>query len=473
MNFKTIIRLVILALLLLQVLHSWGMFDADQAPVVAAKAAGMGEFEEKYVRVSSGFLSRLFVGAALATRDPKAKLTNADQLYAQVRQTVEQSLPDPVGLHSERAIAWYYRYQVALTAYFELPERGAAIMKKLRALPADKIGSSELDAALESALEKKVLTEVQLDEIAQELGEVGRAVRLRLAPESANALYEADLLRTQFYRLLFYIALVAAVFVLSLFFFLFYGVVLVFRLGRVRFTQASFDNESLLWTWAIYLFALGLLGIVLRLVLRLESVTMALSCNLVIIFACLIVLALPCVFGVSWAAVRDAVGLRVRSFGGLLQDLIVGPTFYLAALVPLFLFMMLFSLIVSLLGMDFSQAAHPLVFMLMKNDEPLMLFVSAVVAVIAAPIVEEIMFRGALYSWLRARMHAPFAVASSAFVFAVVHPQGPLGVPILFVVGCFLAVLREWRGSLVAPMVFHACFNGATLILVMAVLRAG
>ena len=56
---------------------------------------------------------------------------------------------------------------------------------------------------------------------------------------------------------------------------------------------------------------------------------------------------------------------------------------------------------------------------------------------ITKPIVEEIMFRGVLYHLLRESTRnwrvwsIVFSVAASGFVFAVIHPQGWLGVPVL------------------------------------------
>jgi membrane protease YdiL (CAAX protease family) len=92
-------------------------------------------------------------------------------------------------------------------------------------------------------------------------------------------------------------------------------------------------------------------------------------------------------------------------------------------------------------------------------------------AVVLAPIVEEIMFRGLLYRHLReaTRRVGTFlsiaaATLASGFVFAIIHPQGLLGVPVLMALASSFALTREWRGSLVGPMVAHGINNGfATL----------
>jgi membrane protease YdiL (CAAX protease family) len=72
---------------------------------------------------------------------------------------------------------------------------------------------------------------------------------------------------------------------------------------------------------------------------------------------------------------------------------------------------------------------------------------------------------------VRARL--PFIVAALlvAFIFAVIHPQGLAAVPALMGIAIVLAALREWRGSIVAPVVAHAINNG--LILILLVLAIG
>ena len=58
----------------------------------------------------------------------------------------------------------------------------------------------------------------------------------------------------------------------------------------------------------------------------------------------------------------------------------------------------------------------------------------------------------------------------SSSVIAVIHPQGWLGVPPLMGLALVFALAREWRGSLLPPMIAHGINNGVsmTLLLVMA-----
>jgi membrane protease YdiL (CAAX protease family) len=88
-----------------------------------------------------------------------------------------------------------------------------------------------------------------------------------------------------------------------------------------------------------------------------------------------------------------------------------------------------------------------------------------------APIVEETLFRGAFQHYLRRRWSIPLTTLVVAFVFAAIHPQGYLGVPPLMAIGATLSLVREWRGSLIAPIVTHACNNTVMLTLVLLLFR--
>ena len=175
--------------------------------------------------------------------------------------------------------------------------------------------------------------------------------------------------------------------------------------------------------------------------------------------------------GASYAEVRRALGLNLGSFRKTLLDSILAPLTYLGAWPLLFIVLVVYSLILSLLGADVKSGTHPIVPLLMSSDENYAVYFVVILAVLVAPIVEEIMFRGALYTWLRGRMRKTWAILASAFLFALVHPQGAVGVVPLTFIGIVLAFLREWRGTLLAPMVAHACFNAGTLLLFFLLFR--
>jgi uncharacterized protein len=100
------------------------------------------------------------------------------------------------------------------------------------------------------------------------------------------------------------------------------------------------------------------------------------------------------------------------------------------------------------------------------DPTPAHIVLGVMAAVIAAPLGEEVFFRGFLFGSLRGRLGFWRAAAISAVVFAIFHVI-PLLMVLMFFVGLALAWLYERRGSLVAPIGAHAIFNviGYTLLL--------
>jgi membrane protease YdiL (CAAX protease family) len=87
-----------------------------------------------------------------------------------------------------------------------------------------------------------------------------------------------------------------------------------------------------------------------------------------------------------------------------------------------------------------------------------------------APVMEETMFRGALFHHLRRRWGWIASAGLVSFIFAIIHPQGWTLVPGLGAIALMLAALREWRGSLLAPVAAHACANFLTISMLLLLL---
>lgn len=75
---------------------------------------------------------------------------------------------------------------------------------------------------------------------------------------------------------------------------------------------------------------------------------------------------------------------------------------------------------------------------------------------LAAPLFEELLYRGLVFGLLR-RFGAGWAVGGSALVFALVHD--PVAIAPTFGAGLVLALLRERSGTLAAPLALHAASN--------------
>ena len=103
--------------------------------------------------------------------------------------------------------------------------------------------------------------------------------------------------------------------------------------------------------------------------------------------------------------------------------------------------------------------AHPIVFAV--KDHPAMIFF---LAVIIAPITEEIIFRVFLYGFFRRYLRIHHAAIMTGMIFAALHPQGMNAFFYLIVVGGGLAIIREFRPGLIAPITTHVLINSiATL----------
>ncbi len=90
---------------------------------------------------------------------------------------------------------------------------------------------------------------------------------------------------------------------------------------------------------------------------------------------------------------------------------------------------------------------------------------------VIAPVVEEVLFRGLLYRWLRFRLPLILAVLFSAAIFSAAHVILPL-MPVLFVIGVLLALAYEFSGSLWLPILLHAMQNSLAVSLIFFALAA-
>jgi membrane protease YdiL (CAAX protease family) len=96
------------------------------------------------------------------------------------------------------------------------------------------------------------------------------------------------------------------------------------------------------------------------------------------------------------------------------------------------------------------------------------LWMAVVGVAVVAPLVEEIVFRGMVFGWLRGRLPITWAVVISAALFSLEHIgflQVTLFLPI-FSTGIVLAILYHHARAIWPGVVVHGTFNlVATLVL--------
>ncbi len=113
------------------------------------------------------------------------------------------------------------------------------------------------------------------------------------------------------------------------------------------------------------------------------------------------------------------------------------------------------------------ESVQDTVKLLQTTKDPLILGLMAFAAVIAAPVCEEIVFRGYFYPAAKKFAGPWVAAIVSALVFAAAHSSLSALLP-LFIFGCVLVFVYEKTGSLWAPIAVHFCFNGATVLVQIA-----
>ena len=110
------------------------------------------------------------------------------------------------------------------------------------------------------------------------------------------------------------------------------------------------------------------------------------------------------------------------------------------------------------------QTVQDTVRLLQDSEDPLVLGLMAAAAVLAAPLCEEIVFRGYLYPVLKRFTGMWPAAIASSLVFGCAHGDLTAALP-LFIFGGLLVLLYEKTGSLWTPIAAHFCFNGATVVI--------
>ena len=109
-------------------------------------------------------------------------------------------------------------------------------------------------------------------------------------------------------------------------------------------------------------------------------------------------------------------------------------------------------------------------FLKMSFEHPKYFFLSIVTVVAFAPMLEEVMFRGFLQSFIRQHLGSKSAILLTALSFSFFHyspEQGLSNISIigsLFGLALFLGYVYEKQGSLVASMTLHASFNAISVL---------
>lgn len=123
-------------------------------------------------------------------------------------------------------------------------------------------------------------------------------------------------------------------------------------------------------------------------------------------------------------------------------------------------------ILVSLINQQIWQGqggSNPLLQIALNNQDRVALVIFFITASVAAPLFEEIMFRGFLLPSLT-RYQSPWsAIALSSLLFAIAHLNVSEVIP-LATLGMVLGFTYVRSGNLLAPMLLHCLWNSGTLI---------
>ena len=114
-----------------------------------------------------------------------------------------------------------------------------------------------------------------------------------------------------------------------------------------------------------------------------------------------------------------------------------------------------------------------LIDLFMRTTSPGLLTAMILLAVVVAPVTEELIFRAGIFRYLRTRLPRPLGFLLPALIFAALHVQWPtLGNLASFapltVLALIFSAAYERTGLIATTMVAHALFNLNTVVLIFA-----
>lgn len=156
----------------------------------------------------------------------------------------------------------------------------------------------------------------------------------------------------------------------------------------------------------------------------------------------------------SWGAVFGV------NFKSLAPSAMQGLAAYLIALPLILTAGYLYQILLITAG--YEPAAQPLMEFMTGDLGAWTRFYAIFIAIIVAPISEEILFRGLLLPMAAQRMGVLGAAVFTSAIFAVIHLFIPALVP-LFVVSLACSFAYIYTGSIITPIAFHSIFNAVNL----------
>lgn len=207
-------------------------------------------------------------------------------------------------------------------------------------------------------------------------------------------------------------------------------------------------------------------------------------CTLIAFFSSLLVLFWARLRGLTWKQIKSDIGWTTGN--GVGKEVFFGIAGY-AMMLPILGIGILLTLLLMLIQQEIGGGAdpfsgtgggsHPIIVDIAEGGWNVRILL-LVLAAVAAPIVEETMFRGVLYRQLRSSsnllgvsLSIILSVLLTSFIFAAIHPQGWIAIPALMGIAIGMNLMREWRGTLLPSMIVHGISNGIVISMLIVFLR--
>ncbi len=150
----------------------------------------------------------------------------------------------------------------------------------------------------------------------------------------------------------------------------------------------------------------------------------------------------------------------------LSRSIIIGAIGFVAIYIVLIPVSLLWKLTLTVLQIEFDDQLP--VLLIQNGGSNLEMSLMAILVVIAAPISEELVYRGFLYRYLNHRLSPVLAIIISSVLFAMMH-QNVFSLVPLFALGSALCIVYRLSGNLVSSIVMHSLFNLLNFVLIVFV----
>lgn len=162
-----------------------------------------------------------------------------------------------------------------------------------------------------------------------------------------------------------------------------------------------------------------------------------------------------------------ALGISLKNFS---KNIFYGVAGYIALLPALAALMVLMLVLMGLF--KYTPQKQAVVELFLKEKDTSFLLYTSLFASVVGPVIEELFFRGFLYSAMKKHIGVLASILVTGVIFSVLHAHVAGFLPIM-ALGMFLAYMYEKTGTLVAPITIHITHNLSMVFFVFLIRQLG